>query len=94
MAVITPDSQNSMLSDMIVYLTALAVGAIFLIILCIAMLVPKYKKMAKKECKELKDQFMFNGTIKSLNVSWLKTSITGGKQIKLALSGSKYIQTS
>lgn len=86
--VVNPDAENSMLDEMVVYIFALVMFSIFLVVLLMLSCVPQFRAAASEKMAEIKKQVMWNNAIKSLNVSWLKTSITGGKQIRLALAGS------
>lgn len=90
--VINPDADNSMIDEMIVYIFAFTMFSIFLSVLLMLTCIPKFRDLAKDKINDLKKQMMWNNAIKSLNVSWLKTSITGGKQIRLALAGSRTVE--
>ena len=90
--VMNPDADTSMVDEMIVYIFIFTVFSIILLVLLMLTFIPKFRDMAKDKIKNLKRRFMWNDAIKSLNVSWIKTSITGGKQIRLALAGSKTVE--
>ena len=63
---------------MIIYIVAFSVFVLFMLILLTAACIPKYRKMAKSKIKDIKDETLYNNATKSLNVSWIKTTITGG----------------
>ena len=80
-----------MVGDFVVYLMFLIIFGFFFLIILLGMLIPCCKKLIKEEYEEIKRDLFFNDVIMFINASWLKLSITGGKQIKLLFKDNKYV---
>ena len=83
---------NSVLGDIAIYLIIGGVGLSAFIIAFLIMMIPKYRLFMFNKLMAIRKSFIWNGVIRSINVSWTTLLITSGTQIEMWLRGSSSLK--
>ena len=90
---VSKDQDASMLNDLILYIMLAAIALIGLLGMLIVRIFKKYREKIMTKLRSIKDKFIWNGTIRSILIAYVKLIITVGIQIEMWLRNSKYQQT-
>jgi len=86
-----PDQSASIVGDIFFFLMAGTVLIIIVILMLIAkLLLPMLRDKINTKIQAFKKKFLWNGVIRSTNISFIQVCITCGVQLKLLVKGSKY----
>lgn len=91
--IISKEQSASIVKDLRMYLLVAVFVFIFLVIAFFLSRIRSVKKKVLRAVGNFKKKFFFNGMIKSLEVSYLQTLMTTGVQLKIALTGSIWLDT-
>ena len=71
----------------------LSVLLVFTILLSLLFIVPKTKEFAKKKFEALKEQMMYNGIIRSMQISYMKQCIVVGLVVQNLMEDADEVST-
>ena len=78
--VLNKDHEQSIFKDLTLYIFAAVFAVIGIILMCVAAYVcKKHKQKIIKKIKDAKDKFLWNGAIRSNQISFMEQALTVGR---------------
>ena len=75
---LSEDEEQSMFNDLFIYVFIGGMFLLVLLIMAIFMLFKRFKAKIKEKYQQIKKKTFFNGIIRSIMLSFLKTSLASG----------------
>ena len=86
--IVNPDQEESMVSELVVFLI---IGGVTVITLVGLFIIGKYfKSKVKEKFMKIKQELFFNGIVRSISISYFQICLSIGIQLRMAVSDSKY----